>query len=335
MAKTHIGLDIGPEDVKIVCLETIENGYKLSGYGFFSFGGDAQKLSNFIKGSSIPSGEIRINIEDPSLKIRRIDLPQMTEDEIDEAVKWGMKDVIDGNVEDFSFNYIKIDESDLKLSGKLPLIVFALKTSSIEQRERFIREVGIRSPKVIEPNASALASIFEHSYGPNRDKPVAIIDIGRLFSVFTVIGRKGLVFSRPLTACTVNNLTEQIVRDLGINTEQAKELRRKYFQHDMIDESFKTRLENTISQYFSRVAIEVQRSLDGFSLVFGKQKIIDVYLCGGGSLYSGLPEYLKQTVGGDFTVFDPFVKIDTNQFSPGPFDTKKTLFAVAAGLAVD
>jgi type IV pilus assembly protein PilM len=336
MARITTGIDIGTEEAKIVCLEAGEDGARrLASYGVFSFEGNESRLRAFIRSAELPSGEIRTNIEDQSLKIRRLDLPQMSDAEMNEAVRWGMKDIVEGDVTAFTFRHVKISQEDLEATGKIPLLVFAIKTEAIEKRYDLFKRLGLKTPRIIEPNAGALQSIFAHSLDPERAGPQVIINLGRLYSGFLVIGRKGIVFSRPLNGCGEDHLRNQIARDLGIQSEEAERLKKTHFAAAGGSSESDLLLKNTISQFYSKLAVEVQRSIDGYNLVFGKQKIETIHLCGRGAYYADFIDYLDKTIGIGVKMFDPFKNIDVGDFSPGPLDEKRALFAVACGLAVD
>ncbi len=335
MSKTTIGFDIDTVEAKVVCLEHDGGAVRLASYGIFSYGGDNNKLRDFIRGANIPRGEVRVNIEDPSLKIRRLDLPNMPKEEMDEAIKWGMKDVIEGDVADYTFRHVEIAPEDLDLQGKMPVLVFALKNSVIAARYDLLRSVRIRLPKVIEPNTGALQAIFDGVAGVERANPQVLIDFGRHYSPFIVMGKKGPVFSRPLKGCGEDSLFEQIARDLGIDNRTAEEKGRNIMRSSDIEKEPDIRLKNTVVQFYSKVAIELQRSIDGYALVFGRRKIERIYICGKGAYYPGFADYLLKTIGLDVKMFDPFENIDVRNFSPGPFDALRSRFAIACGLAVD
>ncbi|HLD45639.1 MAG TPA: pilus assembly protein PilM, partial [bacterium] len=92
---------------------------------------------------------------------------------------------------------------------------------------------------------------------------------------------------------------------------------------------------NTIHHFFSRLAIEIQRSLDGYMLALERRKVDRIFLCGGGSQHQGLTNYLTSTLAIPVSLFNPFEKIDTTQFPREQFIKKQALFAVCCGLAID
>ncbi|MBI4209807.1 MAG: pilus assembly protein PilM [Deltaproteobacteria bacterium] len=337
MAQISVGIDIGSKNVKVVCVEPLQEGYRLVAYGFYSYRGDAGRLRKVFRHHPIRSRDIRINIEDPSLKIRRVDLPPIPDSEWDRAVPWAVKDVIDGEVEDFVFRWAKIDSQDVRIAGKVSLMVFAIRRSAAKNRIRRVRESGLPSPQVVEPDVGALASIFDFCRGAQRDRYEVLMDVGNHLSFFVVMGKGGMIYSRPLSHCADEDLNRQLERDLGLPAEKAIEGKQQYMKEGTFSEDFALdgRLKNTISHFYSRMAIEIQRSVDGFALLFEHRPIDHIYLCGGGAYYRGLIDYLTSTLGIPVSLFDPFQKIDTESFPGDALASRKALFAVACGLAVD
>lgn len=348
MAKTSIGIDIGTDNVKIVSL--IDNGkqYKLDGYGVLGFHGDQEKLRDFIAGAAIHSKDVRINIEDASLKVRRLDLPVIPDSEMEESVKWGLRDIVEGDVEDFLFRYVKVDREDFELEKKIPLIVFAIKKSVVENVYKIAKGLGLPRPQVIEPDAGALSSIFGHLEGEKRENYNIIIDMGSFAVQLAVMGRGGLLFSRPLMGLAGGNFVDQISRDLGVSIKDAEAAKLAFLGNERtlektgtrveLKEETMTKLKNTYSHFCSKMALEIQRSIDGFFLLFERHKIANIYICGGGAYYPEMTSYLSKTLGINVATLDPFKKMDLSEYSVAQIEKLKAagaLYAVACGLAVD
>jgi len=331
-----VGIDIGNEVVKIVCLDKTEGKYKLDAIGSFTYQGDMEKLKSFFDKANIEDKDIRVNIEDSSLKIRRLDIPPMEDKEMQESVKWGLKDVVEGDVEDYFYKYIKIDESDLKIDKKIPLIVFAVKKNAVNDRISVVEGLGLKNPKIIEPNAGALNVLYDYTRQGEQEENMAIVDLGSSFSLFVVMGKNSILFSRPLSGCSDSYLVDHIARDLGVSIKEAADVKTKFiFNPDTIDSDTLTKVKNTVLHFQSRLALEIQRSIDGYSLVFVGKKVSSILLTGGGAYYHGLRDYLKETLGFKVELYDPFKGININKFANSNIDKKKAIYAIACGLALD
>lgn len=330
MPKVTTGIDLGNETIKVVSLSKDGDVYSLINIGMYAHHGDADKLKKFFGKVTFPTKDVRVNIDDASLKIRRLDLPLMPDSEVEEAAKWGLKDTIDGEVEEFSFKHIGIDPLNISVDKKIPLIMFAVKFDAVKKIYDMLEEMGVPRPKVIEPNASALSNIFDYDKGEIRDSFSVMINFGRLLSLFTVMGKKGLIYSRPLAGCAENDLIEQISRDAAMSRETVEQVL-KGVEKGEVD----PKVQGTVERFFSRFAIEVQRSIDGYLVTFNRAAISDIYVCGRGVYYAGVLKNLTHTLNIPVSLFDPFERIDVSRFSDRKFDETRALFAIACGLAVD
>ncbi len=334
--KNTVGIDIGSENVKIVSLEKRLQTYRVAGLGIFPYRGQTEKLKQFFAQANLTSSDLRINIDSPSLRIRRLDLPHMEPDEVPEAIKWGLRNFVEGDVDDYVFRYIMIDEKDLKLRNKVPLIVYAIRNKDVLDRVEYLKEMGLREPKIVEPDAAALAMLFEFNKGKNREANNVLINLGYNLSHFIMMGKSGLLFVRPLSGINDNTLVGNLARDLGLGPAEAQKAKLNYFTDPQsISEEIAKRLKNTVAHFFSQMAIEIQRSIDGYSLIFGRHSIDELYLTGGGTAYSGLSEYLEKNLAMKVNYLNPFGKIDTSAVRSESFGENKEIFAIACGLAVD
>lgn len=334
MGKATVGIDITGDIIKFVSLERFGDNYTLQSIGLLNFKGDKNSLKQFVADTKISGKDCRINIDDVSLKIRRLDLPLMPDAEILEAAKWGLKDTIDGEVDDFSFRYTRIDPENIVLENKIPLIVFAVKKEAVDRLSMMAREVGLRKPSIIEPNGAAMTNVFDYNKGAFRDTYSVMIDLGQSQSFFTVMGKKGLIYSRPLSNCAEKNMIEQIMRDVGIDKSSAGNAAKEAVLADSKVET-DGRVQNSIDHFFSNMAIEIQRSIDGYMVTFDRAKISNVYLCGRGAYYKGLVGYLQNTLGLPVSIFDPFEKIDVKKFNNSKFERIRSMFTISCGLAIE
>ncbi|MFH1874376.1 MAG: pilus assembly protein PilM [Pseudomonadota bacterium] len=334
--KNTIGIDIGTENVKIVCLEKRLQTYRLAACGLFPYRGQKEKLKQFIEQANLTSSDLRVNIDDASLRIRRLDLPHMESNEVPEAIKWGLKNFVDGDIESYAFRYIMIDEKDLKLRNRVPLIVYAIRNQAVLDRVEYLKEIGLPEPKIVEPDAAALAMIFEFCKGKGRDTNAVLINLGYNLSHFLMMGKAGLLFVRPLSGVSDNLLVSQIARDLGLGPADAQEAKINYFNDPQsIADDIAPRLKNTIAHFYSNMAIEIQRSIDGYSLIFGRHNIEEVNLTGGGAAYSELAQYLEKNLALKVDLLNPFEKIDVSGVQGECVEKNREIFAIACGLAVD
>ncbi len=327
----RVGIDFGASNVKLVCLQKEAKGYQLVGHGFFKRK-HLHELTESLKENNFLNLPIRVNLEDPTIKIRKIEIPLVPAEELPAMIQWSLKDVLGSEVEDYIVRWLELPKEDLQ--NKQSYLVFAVKRSSLNDYLRFLKSVDVANPEIVEPNVSALLLTFRQNYQLAADERVVLIDLGSTFTHFAVIAQSGVLFSRPLGGMAGELLTKQISRNLGIEEEKAEELKVNYKEGEATTEET-TQLKNTIQHFFSRAVIEIQRSLDAFRTQFSLGEVTKIYLTGGGAQLDGLVLFLSNTLNLPIEVLNPMRQVNTGSFVPDILKKKASYYALALGLALE
>ncbi|MBX7149272.1 pilus assembly protein PilM [bacterium] len=294
-----LGVDIGTQSVKVVRLSVKE-----SQKPKFEFAGIlesspsdpqfANKFKDFISKNKLSDLNAAVSIEDKSLKIRKLELPKMPDADLKEAVKWKMRDVVEGNIEDFVVrsSIVSGNEPDSK---KLTLVGYAIKKASVTHAMKHLSDAGLR-PVFVEPSAVSLASSIDNFY-PSDDMWLAGLDLGYSKSTMIIIGRGKYYFSRPLPGISIQN------------SEQDAE------------------------NFNPKLAAEIQNTLDTFAVTFQVEQINQMFLSGGGSNRDGLLDYLTKNLGLKSTLLDPFSFVDISPDKYEKIEGRH-LYAPAVALAM-
>lgn len=321
-----VGIDIGATNVKLVCLCKEQDHYRLMAHGFYP----RKRLVSFkeiFEVAEMRQGEIRVNIEDPSLKIRKVDLPIVPTEELPEIIKWGLKDVLVDQVDNYLFRHQPLPATTAggPSAEKQSFLVFALKKTSLESYRSFLQKMGVPAPNVIEPNVSGLFLGFRHCYPLLEGERFALIDMGSTFTHFMVFGREGVLFSRPLGGMAGESLTKQISRNLGVEEERAEQLK---------IESQNGKLKTTIAHFFSRGVLEIQRSIDAYGTQFPDKPVTKIYFTGGGSKLEGLLPFVESALQIPSAFYQPLQKTDCASFDNKALEDKMVYYGLAFGLAL-
>jgi len=296
--KSVVGIDIGSKATKVVQLAYNGTDHPaLENCGMIKSGildeGFAGNLKKYLKENHYNNAMIASSIDDASMKIRKMELPKMPHHDLIEAIKWNLRDIVDGNIDEFTISYSRISETTGEESAKIDLMAYAIKKEAVENYKLLIEGMGIH-PFFIEPAAVSLASTLERCVNDD-DNYIAGVNVGYKSSIFYVVGKGVFVFSRPM---------------IGINLE-AQEKDKEGFNQ--------------------KLAIEIQKSIDTFKVNFKMEEISELYLSGGGALIPNISEYLSTNMGLDSKILNPFQTLsETDRFMEG---IKPELFAQAVGLA--
>lgn len=309
-SKNFIGCDVGATSLKIVKLRKQNGNVVLEQKGLLNVsdtlqkGERARQIRDFLEaGGFVLDGFVSANIEDLTLFIRKMDLPKMPERDLLTAIRWNFREYVDGSIDDYIVSYLPIEGAPSM--EKMPISAFCISKRAVEMREAFLKEAGLK-PAAIEPDAMALVSVFNYNTNWKMGECYAVIDLGDSVSNFVVVGNGTLMFSRPLGGLSGRKLAELL------GTEDNNQA--------------------VVSNYISQLVVDVQRSIDAFCLMYKKEKLDKIFLCGGGVYLSEVMSRFSSGLGVGVEILNPFANVDC------PEEIKKMkeapLYAVAVGLAL-
>lgn len=274
--KSILGLDIGSRKTKVVQLafsgkslpELVTCELLDTGLADESF---SANMKAFLGDVKLRGALAAVSFDDPSVVIRKFELPKMPENDLMEAIKWNLRDHIEADVDGYTIKYTKLAEIEEGDLVKLDLVVYAANKTNVLDFKLKVEGNGL-SVFYVEPEAVTLASALDRVF-PDEENFLAGVDIGYKHTKFYVIGKRDFIFSRPIA---------------GICCEQ---------------------YEKSPDDFPQRLAIELQKSIDTFQVNFKMQQIKGLYLSGGGALIEGLPNYLKTNMGMDANPLNVFSTI--------------------------
>ena len=291
-----------------------------------------QRVAAYFKEHGLAGSSANINIEDNSLKIRRMDLAQMPEGDLKIAIRWNFRDYVDGPIEKYIVSYSTM--SGIKNGGdKKPVLAFGVASEAVEKAQKVSKQLGLK-PMSVEPAATALLAALDHNVGWADGKYHVMIDLGTKITNFAVMGGGMLLFSRPLSGTSIENLLKAVVKEAGIKGEQAEGFFRMFVSNREgdIPKDICDKIKTVVTAFLGQMVIEIQRSIDAFCLMFHIDHVDSIYLCGGGSMIPGVSESLAKNLGVPTQLFNPFEKIDMS--GVGGKVLNPQLYAVATGLAM-
>lgn len=322
-----VGLDMGHSETRFV---RIREGQAVSKWNYpGSLLEEAVNFREFLKANRLQGISVAANIEDPSLKIRKVDLPKMPESDLGEAVRWEMRDIVDGPIEEFVVRRSLIEEYRSGDSVRLSMVAYAINKKAVRGLASFLRGFGL-NPVVVEPQAVSLAAAVERIHGFQPSEYYGLIDIGETRSTFIAAGEGRLLFSRPLPGVSGRELTTFIRKELEMGHRKAEDIKGMLVGAPGVPEvsaPMREKAEAILPGFHTRVAIEGQRSVDAFALMFRREKVNKLFLTGGGARLSGLEVYLAANLGIPTRILDPS---DVLKMPP----ESAHLYNVAVGLAL-
>jgi type IV pilus assembly protein PilM len=336
-----IGLDIGSSYIKAVQLRESRSGYELDLFDMLPISPelivegsiiDAIRLTEALK-ELIMKARIRtknavISISGhSSVIIKRISLPEMTEEELTESIKFEAEQYVPFDIEDVNLDFQILGPKEE--AGQMDVILVAVKKDVINDYVSVVREAGI-DPVIVDVDAFALENMYGINYEIEAGTNVALVNIGASSINMNILRGGVSVFTRD-SSLGSNIHTEALQKEFNITYEEAERLKRgetleKVRQEDAFP---------VIVQASNDIFTEVSRSLDYFRSSTHQPDVKEVILSGGSALIRDFPRLLSEKIGIGVGLAEPFRNIQIpKRFDASYIEEVAPVAAVAVGLAI-
>lgn len=335
-----VGIDIGSSSVKLVQLAEHKGAYTLKNVGILPLPSEAivdnslmdttsivETIRDLVKSLGTKAADATCSISGNSVIIRKISLPAMTPEELEDQIAWEAEQYIPFDINDVNLDF-EILDADLSASGKMTVLLVASKKEIINEFVSVFGEAGLKLV-VVDVDSFAVQNIFELNYLPPEDDVVALVNIGASIMNLNVIKGGISLFTRDVQMGG-NLYTEEIQRQFALSSEDAERIK---ITGDFSDTA---RLNDVMSRVNETLSLEIHRSLDFYNSTAEDQKIGKVYLSGGCAKVSHLAEVVSEKLGMAVELMDPLKNITCSEkeFDPEYLQEISPLIAVAAGLAM-
>ena len=128
--------------------------------------------------------------------IKKIPLPLMTEEELEESIVWEAEQYIP-----FDINDVYLDVETLvtrAAQGQMDVLLVAAKKEMINDYCAVTRGGGLE-PVIVDVDAFCMQNMFEANYGTLPGQTVVLIDIGSSVSTINVVSEGVTAFTRDIT----------------------------------------------------------------------------------------------------------------------------------------
>ncbi len=334
--RSSIGLDIGSGYLKVVQLKDTKSGYELELFDMLSLPPelivdgsiiDSLRLIDSLKELSrkakIRAKDVAISIAGhSSVIIKRVSLPDMSEEELSESIKFEAEQYIPFDIEDVNLDFQILGPKEEP--GQMDVILVAVKKDIISEYLSVVKEAGFNC-QIVDVNSFALENIYEINYEIEAGKNVALVNIGANTINMNILKGGISVFTRD-SAVGSNLHTEVLQREFNLTYEVAERLKRGEPVENVSPQDAFSVMELASEEIIG----EVNRSLEYFH-----EEINEVILSGGCALVRDFPKLLAEKIGVETKVMQPFKNIRIpKKFDLAYIEDMAPMVAVAAGLAL-
>ncbi|PKL51710.1 MAG: pilus assembly protein PilM [Nitrospira bacterium HGW-Nitrospira-1] len=339
--KDSIGLDIGSTYIKTVKLKEAKAGYELELFHAHPLPPElivegsiidsirlSSSLKEMVKAAGIKTKNAVIAISGhSSVIIKRISLPEMTEEELSESIKFEAEQYVPFNIEDVNLDFQIIGPKEE--AGQMDVILVAVKKDIINEYISVVKEAGL-NPIIVDIGSFALENMYGINYETEPDKNAALLNIGA--SAINMIILKGgvSVFARD-SSLGSNLHTEALQREFNISHENAERLKRGESVENVSPEDAQVVMASASEEILN----EIMRSFDYYRSAVIHEDISEIILSGGCSLIGNFVSMTAKRSGIKTRLVEPFRNIKIpRKFDMTYIEETAPMMAVAVGLAL-
>lgn len=299
---------------------------------------DVQRFKLSVKKIGGGLNSVAVNAEHPSLRVRRMSFARMPERDIMEAIRWNFREHIEGAIDKYVVGYTPLEETSEE--GRMPVMAYGLSSEAVEEYSKAFKALGLKLVS-LEPAASALLAVFHANRLLEDNQRHVCVAFGSTMSLFSVMQGHSVLFCRPLPGINREALMRLVMRNLNLEADRAEEVLNRWTGDelpdgggDSEDDALMRKLETSVGHYYSQLAIEMQRSIDAFCIMYGVEGVDVIHICGTGIRYRDMIEHMRTNLGIETRILNPFKSLMEPARLTEQMERIAPMYAVAVGLAI-
>ncbi len=342
--KTLLGLNIGSGYIKMIELKDSGSIYTLSNFGMAALPPDAivdgtimdmsavaNTITNLANNLKVKKKRISTSISGHSVIVKKIALPLMDENTIEETIQQEAAQHIPYDISDVNLDF-QILGPNKNNAENMDVILVAVKKDTINDYLSLVEEAGF-VPVVVDIDTFALENAYEHNYNENEKKIIALVDIGTNMTVINILDDGVTCFSRNITSGS-RLITEQLQKQFSLSYENAELLKMGCPEKNGTEPA--EALTAIKAAAFSLIN-EITKTIDFFhTSALSEGRIEKIVLSGGGAKAYNILEEIQNKSGITTELIDPFrnIMIPEKQFDLEYIKDIAPIATIAMGLAL-
>jgi type IV pilus assembly protein PilM len=338
--KDVVGIDIGSSSIKLVQLKDLKGSYQLINVGIAPLPPEAIVDNTLMDSAAIVAAincltsnlgikikDIACSISGNSVIIRKIVLPAMPPEDLEDQISWEAEQYIPFDINDVNMDFQILSPDSIDPS-KMNVLLVASKKDIINDYVAVFNECGLHL-SVVDVDSFAVQNAFEVNYDFSEEEVIALINIGASVMNINVVKSGITLFTRDVQIGG-NLYTEEIQKQMGLSSTESESIKL------LACESNITTLNDVISKANGTLTQEIRRSLDFYNSTANDDRIAKVYICGGASKSLNLLGSIAEATGLEVEIINPFAKLKFSEkdFDPEYLQEIGPLVAVTVGLAI-
>jgi type IV pilus assembly protein PilM len=372
--KSFVGIDMGSSMVKVIQLRKAGKGIEVEKCAMEPiYVGRDKKTSGMdmkeMKTSAIKKALERAGISakyaissvsGESIIVRYIQLPEMPENELKNALRWEAEEYIPFRIDDVNIDSVILGKAQGENVGKVDVLLVSAKKDLINEHLEIIKNAGL-IPLIIDVDSFAFLNCFEINHSPDSNEVIALINIGAEITNINVYINGTSRFSRDISIAG-DTITNAIAGKLSLDFSRAENLKisegapyvdtggadeetgglvaairgtvEKITGEDLGDDSQELIAQKIIRNNLQNLIGEISRSIQFFENQTTGRAVQKVVLGGGTSRMKNIVPFFSKELGLPVEVIDPLRRVSVKDSLANEVSAFKEMLSVGIGLAL-
>ncbi|MBN2341798.1 MAG: type IV pilus assembly protein PilM [Deltaproteobacteria bacterium] len=341
--KHLIGVDIGTSSIKVLQVRKSGKGYHLLKHGIeklppqsivdghvMNHGAVVDSLKKLFRDLKIAQKEVALSISGNSVIIKKLNLPQMKPDELEEQIQWEAEQHIPFDISEVELDY-NILASNPE-AGQMDVLLVAAKKDEIQDLVEVVTEARLR-PAVVDIDAFAIQNVYELNYGYSPNETLALLNVGAEVTTINIVCDGVSQFTRDISNGG-NMITEEIQKQLQVSYEEAEAY--KSGGDEGTNEVVPREVDEIVGSVVDSLAGEIQRSLDFYMATSSRGDVQKIFVTGGTANILQLRTSIERRSRVPVELLDPFRRVmyDERKFNPQVLKSQAPQASICLGLAL-
>lgn len=314
-----VGLDIGSRFLKALQVKETSKGFVVERFGILPIEPElivdgsildslrvVEGIKTLFRQMGTKTKNVTLSVSGhSSVIIKRITLPEMTEEELQESIRFEAEQYIPFDIDDVNLDFHILGSTET--AGQMEVLLVAVKKDKINEYVSVVQEAGL-IPQIVDVDAFALENAYEINYDIEPEQNVALINVGASRINLNILKGGVSVFTRD-SSIGSNIQTEAIQKELGLTYDEAERLKRG----GQVDGVAQEEADAIIQSSSDDIINEITRSLDYFKGTFMHENVHRAMISGGCSLIKGFVPRLTEMTGVEVEVLNPFANIEIDK----------------------
>jgi type IV pilus assembly protein PilM len=297
---------------------------------FLNSAGIVDAIREATEKAKIRNKQVAAAVSGHSVIVKKVSLPSMSRDELDEQIRWEAEQYIPFDVNEVNLDFQILDTSTNE--GQMDVLLVAAKKDLIDDYVQVITEAGL-NPVAVDVASFAVQNAYGINYEEVTEGVIALVNVGAQVVNINVVQDGIPAFTRDITTGG-NQYTEEIQKALSVSFDEAERLKLGGLASEQSQEVVPQEVEMAIRSITDTVVGEISRSLDFFTATASESRIGKVYLCGGGARVSGFVNTFSERTGFEVEALNPLTRMLPNKsYDADYLDDVGMSLSVGIGLA--